>query len=77
MNTHIEGFEVDCVWRATRLVAELDSRRHHAHGEAFERDRHRDRVLTAAGWRPIRITSLQGRDEPERLAADLRLLTMA
>jgi very-short-patch-repair endonuclease len=76
-NTYVEGFEVDCVWRDRRLVAELDSRRHHDHGEAFERDRHRDRVLTTAGWRPIRITWRQQRDEPAALAADLRRLTTA
>ncbi len=50
------GFvEADCVWRASRLIAELDGRAVHDTAAAFERDRARDRVLNAAGWRVVRI----------------------
>ena len=41
---------------------------------AFEQDRERDRVLSAAGWRVIRITWRQLHQTPERVAADLRRL---
>jgi hypothetical protein len=65
---------VDCLWREARLAIELDGRDAHARELAFEDDRARDRALTAAGWRPIRITSAQLRFEPDALETDLRLL---
>jgi very-short-patch-repair endonuclease len=73
-NVHIEGFEVDCVWRRERLIVELDSHRHHGTAAAFERDRRRDRALAVAGWRTTRITWRQLRDHelPRDLARLLR-----
>ena len=56
---------VDCVWRAERLVVELDSERHHGSRSARERDRKRDNRLVAAGWRVIRITWDDLRDRPD------------
>jgi very-short-patch-repair endonuclease len=53
-------------------VVELDGRTVHDTAAAFERDRARDRRLHAAGWRVVRITWRQLREEPEALAADLR-----
>jgi hypothetical protein len=45
-----EGWvEVDCVWRESQLVAELDGRAFHETAP-FETDRARDRALVAAGW---------------------------
>ncbi|HWK17645.1 MAG TPA: DUF559 domain-containing protein, partial [Solirubrobacteraceae bacterium] len=58
-NARIEGYEVDFVWRAEKLVVEVDGRAFHAHPEAFERDRRRDQVLVAAGFVVIRVTWLQ------------------
>lgn len=76
VNAHVEVggrlIEVDRVWREQRLAVELDGRAAHATAAAFEADRARDRALVAAGWRVIRITWRQLRDEPRRLAADLR-----
>jgi very-short-patch-repair endonuclease len=66
--------EADCLWRAVRLIVELDSRDHHATAAAFERDRARDRAASVAGWTVIRITWRQIHDEPSRIAADLRKL---
>jgi hypothetical protein len=66
--------EVDCLWPAERLVAELDGHASHATRAAFERDRARDRALQAAGWRVVRITWRQLHDEPWSLAAELRIL---
>jgi hypothetical protein len=67
-----EGFvEADCVWRRSRVIAELDGRAFHGTAMAFERDRSRDRALSAAGWRVIRITWLQLRGEARDLAEDL------
>jgi very-short-patch-repair endonuclease len=73
-NVLVEGFEVDCVWFDSRLVVELDGRRHHATAGAFERDRHRDRVLAAAGWRPVRVTWRQVHGDGRALARDMARL---
>jgi very-short-patch-repair endonuclease len=67
-NTIIEGYEVDAVWREQRLIVELDGFATHGTRAAFEQDRVRDRRLTAKGWRPIRLTSLNPA-EAEELAA--------
>jgi hypothetical protein len=69
--------EVDCLWRRQRLVAELDSRTFHQTAAAFEEDRRRDRALTTAGWRVVRITSRQLVKGREALVADLRGLLVA
>jgi restriction endonuclease-like protein len=74
LNAAVEGFECDCVWADQRLIVELDGRATHATRAAFERDRARDRVLTVAGWRTIRVTWRQLHEQPEALAADLRKL---
>lgn len=66
--------EVDCVWRHSRLIAELDGRAVHGTAAAFERDRARDRALNAAGWRIVRITWRQISGEPRELAEDLGAL---
>jgi very-short-patch-repair endonuclease len=72
VNELVEGFEVDCVWPAAKLIVELDSRTWHATAAAFERDRERDRALQVKGWRVIRITWRQLRDDSDAIARDLR-----
>jgi hypothetical protein len=67
----------DFLWRDARLIVEADSRRVHGTVSAFEEDRRRDQLLTAAGWTVIRCTWRQVLDEPERLASTIRsLLTL-
>jgi very-short-patch-repair endonuclease len=66
--------EVDCVWRRSKLIVELDGHASHGTAAAFERDRARDRALNTAGWRVLRITWRQLHDEAKRIAADLRTL---
>jgi Protein of unknown function (DUF559) len=66
--------QVDCLWRSSALIVELDGSAAHATANAFERDRARDRALAAAGWQTIRITWRHLHDEPEAVAADLRRL---
>ena len=70
----MEGFEVDAVWRDARVAVELDGRDTHGTATAFERDRERDRILQAAGWRVVRITYRQMRLGREALVADLHRL---
>lgn len=64
----------DFLWRDARLIVEADSRRVHGTVVAFEEDRKRDQMLTAAGWTVIRVTWRQVRDEPERLIRTIRSL---
>lgn len=58
----------DFLWRAERLVVETDGRRTHGTRQAFERDRRNDQRLMLAGWRSIRITWRQLKNEPARIA---------
>jgi very-short-patch-repair endonuclease len=67
-------YEVDCLWQSHRLVVELDSRTFHDTDRAFEKDRERDRILLAEGWRVTRVTWRQLEDEPNAITADLREL---
>jgi hypothetical protein len=64
-------FNVDCLWPDARLVVELDGRAAHGTRKAFEADRERDRLMLADGWRVMRITWAQLRDEEKAVAADL------
>jgi hypothetical protein len=68
------SIEVDCLWRETRLIVELDGHAFHATRASYERDRIRDRRLMTAGWRVIRMTWRQVRDEHDAVVADLRSL---
>ena len=72
-----DWFEADCVWSDERVAVELDSWAHHAGRAAFRRDRARDRRLKVAGWKPIRVTSWDLDEEPDRLEEDLLALTSA
>lgn len=70
-NVMVEGLEVDFVWQEERLVVEIDGFVFHAGRTAFERDRRRDGVLAAAGFRVIRFTWRQLTDEPEAVLVRL------
>ena len=68
------SIECDFAWRARSLIAELDGHAFHATTAAYERDRARDRALSVAGWRVVRITWRQLHHDAVALAADLRSL---
>ena len=61
--------EVDFLWAEEKLVVETDGAATHATAPAFRRDRWRDQILVAAGYRVIRVTWDQMTDEPEALLA--------
>ncbi len=67
-------FEIDALWERERMALELDSRGIHGTPKKFESDRQRDRILVAEGWRTMRVTWRQLRDEPEAIVGDLRAL---
>lgn len=69
-----QTLEVDCLWRDQSLIAELDGRATHGTRHAFERDRARDRMLQARGWRVVRITWRALHDRPHALSAELARL---
>lgn len=69
-------FEIDCLWRPQRVAVELDSRAVHATDRAFQRDRSRDRILQAAGWRTARVTWRHLDEEEAAIVADLRRLLL-
>ena len=74
----VEGhvFEIDLFWEEQRLAIETDGEETHGTRAAFQRDRKRDQILTAAGYRTARVTWAQVRDEPNavvnRIARMLR-----
>lgn len=65
-----EVFYLDIAFPGSRLVVELDGYRFHSGREAFERDRIRQNLLVAAGWRVLRFTSRTVEDMP-RLVHEL------
>jgi very-short-patch-repair endonuclease len=77
VNVHVEGYEVDFLWRAQRLIVETDGHAAHRTRRAFERDPVRDADLIEAGYRPIRITERRLRSEPAAVAAQLHRLLAA
>ena len=67
-NVRVAGFEVDMLWRAPRLVVEVDGYAFHGSRAAFERDRRKDAALLAAGLRVARLSWRQIVDESEATA---------
>ena len=66
-NVPLEGYTVDCYWRAEGLIVEIDGGAFHSSHRRFESDRLRDAVLLAAGLRVMRVTWDQIVREPEAL----------
>ena len=66
----VEGhrFEIDMLWEEQRLAIETDGEETHGTPAAFQRDRKRDQILIAAGYRTARITWRQVVDEPTAVA---------
>jgi very-short-patch-repair endonuclease len=69
VNAAIEGYAVDFLWRNQGLIVETDGWEAHGTRAAFERDRHRDADLLAAGWRVLRISYARLEAEPDWVAA--------
>ena len=63
-NTKIRKLLVDAVWFGLRVVVEVDGRKVHDIPWAFENDHYRDQILSAAGYRVIRVTWRQLVNEP-------------
>jgi very-short-patch-repair endonuclease len=72
VNVRVGPHLVDFLWRAERLIVETDGYRYHRGRVAFEDDHARDLDLRSLGFEVHRFTYRQVRDEPSRIAADLR-----
>jgi len=72
VNPKIGRYEVDFLWRAQRLIVEADTWTYHRGSISFEDDHARDLDLRTAGYAVLRFTDHQLKNEPERVAADIR-----
>ena len=70
----VEGWTVDALWRAERVVVELDGRDNHSSPGQMERDRRKDLQLRAAGYMVVRYTWAQLVFEAQAVMADLRAI---
>lgn len=58
-------YVLDLAFPAHRLAVEIDGRAFHSDARAFQRDRHRQNDLVAAGWTVLRFTWSDLVDRPE------------
>jgi very-short-patch-repair endonuclease len=72
VNVPLDRFVVDFLWRAERLVAELDGWHSHGTRSAFEEDRARDARLKSLGFGVVRFTWRQLETDPALIAATIR-----
>jgi very-short-patch-repair endonuclease len=70
-NVRVRGIEVDCFFRAARLIVEIDGFTYHSSPAAIERDHDRDQVLYLAGYDVVRFTWKQLDQQPDRVLANV------
>lgn len=64
VNVKVGPHLVDFLWRAERLIVEVDGYAYHSDREAFRTDRARDRHLRARGFEVLRFADDELDDEP-------------
>jgi very-short-patch-repair endonuclease len=69
VNSTVAGKEVDFLFEHARLIVETDSWRYHKTRRAFENDRARDVITTAAGYRTLRFTDRRLTNDAHAVAA--------
>ncbi len=72
VNTHLNGYEVDALFEAEKLIVELDGWEFHNDRTAFVDDRERDSEMLKRGYATMRVTWERLRDTPGGEAARLR-----
>jgi very-short-patch-repair endonuclease len=65
VNSKVDGWEVDMLWRDRNLAIEIDGYDSHSSPRAFERDYRKTAELEMLGLRVIRVSADQVWDEPE------------
>ncbi len=70
----INGWTVrpDLTFDEVKLIVEIDGFAYHGDRDAFERDRQRLNILTAAGWTVLRFTWRQIHDDPAAVVAQIK-----
>jgi very-short-patch-repair endonuclease len=71
VNVKVGPNEVDFLWRAERLVVEVDGWKYHSDRRAFEADRARDRELARRGFTVLRFTDRELSAKPDAVADSL------
>jgi putative AbiEi antitoxin of type IV toxin-antitoxin system/uncharacterized protein DUF559 len=74
INTIVCGYEVDALFRAERLIVELDGYKFHSDRVTFESDRERDAHTLANGYLTVRITKERLEGDPAREADRLHAI---
>jgi very-short-patch-repair endonuclease len=77
VNVGVDRYVVDFLWAAQSLIAEVDGWESHRTRWAFEEDRARDARLAVRGYRTVRFTWRQVRDDPRGVARTIRTLLRA
>ncbi len=72
VNQRIGPYEVDFLWRAERLVVEVDSYAYHSDRATFRSDRARDRYLGQRGIVVLRYADMELDEAPRALATSLQ-----
>jgi hypothetical protein len=71
VNVMVAGVLVDAVWWRQKLVVELDGKGNHSSWGQIQRDRSNEMRLRAAGFDALRYGTLQLKEEPAPVAADV------
>jgi very-short-patch-repair endonuclease len=77
VNERVAGKEVDFLFEDARRVVETDSWQFHRTRQAFERDRARDALLLARGYRTLRFTHRALTGAPLSVAATITMALAA
>lgn len=77
VNTRVNGYELDALFAAQKLIVELDGWEFHNDRTAFADDRERDSEMLKSGYATMRVTWERLRDTPGREAARLREILSA
>ena len=71
VNIKVGPHRVDFLWRAKRLVVEVDGYRYHSDRASFRADRARDRYLGGRGFAVLRFAD-EELDDPPAVVASLK-----
>ncbi len=67
-------WEIDCLWRAERVIVELDGRPWHICQRDIEKDKLKDMKLATLGFVPVRVTTRRFEQDTDGVFADLQAL---
>jgi very-short-patch-repair endonuclease len=71
-NQMVAGYEVDFLFRAARLIVEVDGFAFHSDPEAFNRDRKKQNSVALAGYQILRFTWLDLTEYADRVIAEVK-----